>query len=269
MSTVLVTAIFSAGLAAVLGAALGVFRRVFHVETDVLVEAIRGTLPGANCGACGFAGCDGFALAVAAKESDPGRCTVSSLEETQKRAALVGATVTSIPTTALVCCRVGNCESNKLAISRGTYTGMPTCRGAKSAVNGTKLCSFGCIGFGDCVKVCKFGAIEMHEGLPEIDREKCAGCRACVAECPQGLIRPVVRSAKGAYAVCNNRRVVKSVVKQECSVGCIKCEQCVKKCPQGALSLKKGIPYTDYSKCDSCGDCVKACPQKVIAMLEC
>lgn len=84
MNIILLTAIFAALLALVLGILLGIFRKVFHVETDVLVGLIRETLPGANCGACGFPGCDGFAAAVAASEAAPDKCTVSDAESTKK-----------------------------------------------------------------------------------------------------------------------------------------------------------------------------------------
>ena len=37
----------------------------FEVEVDPKVEAILAVLPGANCGACGFPGCAGYASGVA------------------------------------------------------------------------------------------------------------------------------------------------------------------------------------------------------------
>jgi Na+-translocating ferredoxin:NAD+ oxidoreductase RNF subunit RnfB len=264
MHIVIVTAVFSVVLAFVLGVALGIFRRVFHVEEDALIGAIRETLPGANCGACGFPGCDGFAAAVAERSADPSLCSVSGADSTKKRAALLGVDAVLKPVVAIAACR----GSADVALSKGTYTGVKSCRAAKISSGGTKLCSWGCMGFGDCIGVCKFGAIAMGEdGIPVIDRALCTGCKQCIAACPQGLIRELPQGEAGAFAMCANRNVNKAQVRKFCSVGCIKCSICEKKCPAGALAVKNGIPEIDYSKCTKCGTCVEACPQKVLVLL--
>lgn len=261
---IVTTAIFAAGLALILGIALCVFRSVFHVETDVLVALIRETLPGANCGACGFPGCDGFASACATKETSADKCTVSDAENTKKRASLVGGSADIKPTVAIVACR----GTEDCAVKSGIYTGLKTCRGAKIASGGTKVCKWGCIGFGDCVNVCNFGAITMNEdGIPVIDRTKCKGCGLCAKECPQTLIRMRGVSDKGAVAFCNNRNTLKPAVKKSCKAGCIKCGLCERACTAGALVIDNGLPLVDYSKCTSCGDCAAKCPQKVLAIL--
>ena len=264
MNIIIVTAIFAAALAFVLGLALCIFRKVFHVETDVLVGLIRETLPGANCGACGFPGCDGFAAACAAQEAAPGKCTVSDAESTKKRAALVGGSGDITPLAAVVTCQgVKGC-----ALEKGIYTGLKTCRAAKIASNGVKVCSWGCIGFGDCVKACPFGAIAFGEGgVPAVDRAKCRGCKLCATECPQGVIRMVKADDKGALAFCNNRNPIKAAVRKACKAGCIKCELCVKKCPAQAIVMNSGVPKIDYAKCTSCGECVEKCPQKVLRLI--
>ena len=264
MSTVVITAIFAAGLALALGIALGVFRKVFHVETDALVGLIRETLPGANCGACGFPGCDGFASAVAARSADPGKCTVSSAEETKKRGDLLGVDASSVPKMAVLVCQ-GSVDHAK---PKGIYTGVAGCRAAKISTGGTKLCSWGCLGFGDCVRACSFGAISIGaNGLPVVDTALCTGCGKCSAECPQLVLQQLPRGRKGALARCANRSTVKSSVRKSCTIGCIKCEICVKKCPAGALQMTNGVPVVDEAKCTSCGDCVTACPQKVMTLL--
>jgi Na+-translocating ferredoxin:NAD+ oxidoreductase RNF subunit RnfB len=265
MNIILLTAIFAAVLALILGVLLGIFRKVFNVETDVLVGLIRETLPGANCGACGFPGCDGFAAAVASSEAAPDKCTVSDAESTKKRAALVGGSADIRPVVAVAACQ----GSAEFAPSKGLYTGLQSCRGAKISSGGTKLCAWGCMGFGDCVKVCKFGALEMGaNGIPVIDPDKCKGCKVCVSECPQGIIRVVDKGQTGAFAFCNNRNTIKPMVKKTCKTGCGKCTACVKKCPEQAITLEYGIPAIDYSKCNSCGTCVEVCPQKVMRLLE-
>ncbi|MDR2480691.1 MAG: RnfABCDGE type electron transport complex subunit B [Spirochaetaceae bacterium] len=264
MNILLVTVIFASSLACILGVALGVFRKIFHVETDVLVGLIRETLPGANCGACGFPGCDGFAAACAAKETPPDKCTVSSAEDTKKRAALVGGSAEIKPVIAVAACQ----GSTEFAALKGRYTGVPNCRGAKISLNGLKVCAWGCIGFGDCIASCRFGALSMGQnGIPVIDPSKCKGCKMCLSACPQAIIRLVNAGDHGAFAFCNNRNAIKPAVRKACKIGCIKCEACVKKCPVQAIRMDNGIPQIDYNKCTSCGECVEKCPQKVLKLM--
>jgi Na+-translocating ferredoxin:NAD+ oxidoreductase RNF subunit RnfB len=264
VNTLLFTAIFSAALAFVLGIALGVFRKVFHVETDVLVSLIRETLPGANCGACGFPGCDGFATAVAAKTADPAKCSVSSAEDTKKRGDLLGVDASAVPKFAVLACQ----GSKDRAKPKGIYVGVQSCRGAKISTGGTKLCSWGCLGFGDCVKVCKFGAISIGDsGIPVIDKAACTGCGMCSAECPQSLLKIIRKDTKGTIGLCSNRNPIKAQIKKTCTAGCIKCESCKRKCPEEAIHVENGTPVIDYAKCTSCGICIDACPDKVLQLI--
>jgi Na+-translocating ferredoxin:NAD+ oxidoreductase RNF subunit RnfB len=266
MSIVLITAVFAALLALVLGIALGFFREFFAVEQDPLVALIREALPGANCGACGFPGCDGYAQAAASGQAGAGGCTVGGKAVAEKIAALLGTDAAAMtPVVAVLACR----GSGEHAPLKGEYTGIPTCRGAKLSAGGTKLCAWGCLGFGDCVAVCRFGALSMGEdGLPLIDRERCTGCKVCVAECPQQLLRETPKDRQGAMARCSNRNPVKAMVLKTCKKGCIKCELCVKNCPQQCIEMENGIPKVDYSKCVACGTCAGKCPTKVIQLLK-
>jgi Na+-translocating ferredoxin:NAD+ oxidoreductase RNF subunit RnfB len=263
---IIITAVFAALLALVLGFALGFFREFFAVEQDPLAGLVREALPGANCGACGFPGCDGYAAAVASGKAGTGNCPVGGKAVAEKLASLLGTGAVSVVpvVTALVC------QGSKVhAPLKGEYTGLATCRGAKLSSGGTKLCAWGCLGYGDCVAVCKFGALSIgEEGLPVIDREKCTGCKVCVAECPQELLREVPRNLTGAMAMCSNRNPVKSMVMKTCKKGCIKCELCVKNCPEQCIVMDNGIPLIDYSKCTSCGTCVEKCPTKVLKLLK-
>ncbi|MDR2786159.1 MAG: RnfABCDGE type electron transport complex subunit B [Treponema sp.] len=266
MATVLITAAFAALLALILGIALGFFREFFAVEQDPLAGLIREALPGANCGACGFPGCDGYARAAASRQAGPGACSVGGKAVAEKIAALLGTDAGAVKPVIMVLACQGSGEHAPL---KGEYTGIPTCRGAKLSAGGTKLCAWGCLGFGDCVAVCKFGALSMGEnGLPRIDREKCTGCKICAAECPQQLLRETPKDLDGPMTRCSNRNPVKSMVIKTCKKGCIKCELCVKNCPGQCIVMDNGIPKIDYSKCVACGICAEKCPTKVIKLLK-
>jgi Na+-translocating ferredoxin:NAD+ oxidoreductase RNF subunit RnfB len=247
-------------LAFFLGLALGLFRDLFMVKEDPLVESIRNALPGANCGGCGFPGCEGYAAEVAAG-GDISKCTAGGKSTADKLAELMGAGAVAItPMVAELCCLGGD----DIAVKRGKYTGIHSCRGAKLA-GSTKQCSWGCIGFGDCVAVCKFNAISMgNEGLPVIDRAKCTGCKVCIAECPQGVLKLIPKDNKRVIAHCSNRNPIRSAIRKTCRLGCIKCGICVKQCPEKCLVLENGIPQVDYDKCTACGTCGEKCPTKVM-----
>jgi Na+-translocating ferredoxin:NAD+ oxidoreductase RNF subunit RnfB len=265
MSIILLTALFALALAFILGLALGFFKEFFAVPQDPLIGLVREALPGANCGACGYPGCDGYAAAVASGEAPANRCTVGGAATAEKLSAILGVDASAVPVVAVLACQ----GSRDHAPSKGIYTGLPTCRGAKLSAGGTKLCAWGCLGFGDCTGVCQFGALSMGEdGLPRIDYGKCTGCKLCIAECPQQLLREMPRERKGSMARCSNRNPLRAMVIKTCKASCIKCELCVKNCPQQCITMDRGIPVTDYDKCVSCGTCAAKCPTKVMKIIQ-
>jgi Na+-translocating ferredoxin:NAD+ oxidoreductase RNF subunit RnfB len=265
MNVILITAIFAAILAFVLGILLGFFQKFFFVAKDPLTDRIREALPGANCGGCGFPGCDGYAAAVAGGSAKTNRCAPGGETTAEKLSAIMGVTESLVPVFTVVACQ----GSKDHAPQKGDYAGVQSCRGAKLSAGGTKLCAWGCLGFGDCAAVCKFGGITMgDDGLPHIDYTKCTGCKLCAAECPQQIIREIPKSAKGAIALCSNRNPVKPMIRKTCTAGCIKCELCVKNCPAQSITMTNGIPVVDYTKCTSCGTCVAKCPSNVLKILE-
>jgi len=267
MTIIIITAIFALLLAFVMGTALGFFRDFFAVPTDPLIDAIRAVLPGANCGACGLPGCDSYAKAIAAGNAPVNMCTAGGSAVAEKIAAITGKTGGPVQQmVAALACR----GSYLHAPQKGTYTGIKTCRGAKLATGSTKLCAWGCLGFGDCVKVCVFGGLSMDKskGLPVIDYSKCTGCGVCMAECPQSLLKGVPKDQKGAIILCSNRNPNRQGVIKTCKIACIKCGLCVKTCPQQCIDLSANIPVVDLTKCDSCGICVEKCPTKVFKIIE-
>ena len=255
MMIIIYTIIASFLLALILGVLLGFFQKVFAVPVDEKVAKVRECLPGANCGGCGFPGCDGFAATVAAGTAPVDGCAAGGAETAKNVGAVMGIAVDAESKVSLLACQ----GSKECAAARGTYNGVHSCAAAHQAVNGTKMCSFGCIGFGDCVAVCQFDALSIGEdGLPHVDYSKCTGCGMCVKECPMHLFSKVPASRKGAVALCSNRSENKPSIMKNCKAGCIKCGKCERGCPQKAIKLVNGIPEVDYSLCNSCGTCVEA-----------
>ena len=266
MNTILISALVALAVAFLLGLLLGIFKQVFYVEVDPKVEEIRSCLPGANCGACGFPGCDGFANAVASGKAPTNGCTVGANEVATKVAKLMGVEAsTSVKQVAHLLCQ--GCHS--VCKPKGHYVGVKSCTAAKLGVNGIKECDWSCIGFGDCAVACPFNAITVtDDGLVNIDKTRCTGCGICVNTCPQKVLKLFPENTKGALALCSCTNPKKQVIMKNCKRGCIKCGKCERSCEPGALKLVNGIPQIDYSLCDSCGKCVDGCPTKVLTLLK-
>lgn len=262
---VLITIAFSAILAFVLGTALGFFREKFKVERDPKIDEVREALPGANCGGCGYPGCDGYAEAVATGRAPTTKCTAGGSATAEAVSKIMGVDAAREDVVTVLLCQ----GTKAVAVSKGEYVGVQTCRAAKLSTGSVKACSWGCQGFGDCVNVCKFDALAMGEdGLPHVNYDNCTGCGMCAEECPQQLFVMVPREKKGSIVLCSNRNVIKANVLKTCKTGCIKCEICVKSCPEKCITMVNGIPVTDYSKCTSCGVCVQKCPTHSYKLLE-
>lgn len=266
MDTIIYTIIVALVIAFLLGVLLGLFKKIFHVDTDPKVQAVRDVLSGANCGGCGMAGCDSFAGAVVNGDAPTDGCVAGGSKCATSIAEILGkAGVEVKPKVAIVACN-GNKEC---ALDKGVYEGVKTCKAANLVMNGTKKCAFGCIGFGDCVQVCKFGALSMGEnGLPIVNYEKCVSCGQCSKVCPKKLIKIIDKETKGPVALCSSHSDNKPQIKKDCSNGCFKCGMCARKCPAQAIDISSGLPVVDYTKCTSCGECIKACPDKVLVLVQ-
>ena len=266
MNLILYTIICAVVIAFVLGVLLGLFKKIFHVDVDPKVEKVREALSGANCGGCGFAGCDSFAGAVVKEEAPTNGCVAGGPKCAQAIAEIMGkAGVELKPLVAFVACN----GTKDCAQEKGMYLGVKTCKAAQLTMNGTKKCAFGCIGLGDCIAECPFGAISMTEdGVPAIDYKKCVGCGKCTRACPKHLLKLIDFDTKGSIARCSNHSDNKPQIRKDCSVGCFKCGICAKKCPEQCIDITSGIPNVDYKKCTSCGECVAACPDKVLVLAQ-
>ncbi|MEJ6950435.1 RnfABCDGE type electron transport complex subunit B [Natronospora cellulosivora (SeqCode)] len=261
MDSVYIYSILSmGGLGALLAAGLGFASKAFSVEKDIRVEKIEEALPGANCGACGYAGCSAFAEAVAAGEAPVGACPVGGDNTAQTLGDIMGSSSeSSEASVAQVLCSGGWKETQRPA----EYSGVKTCKAANMIPGGTKSCQYGCLGLGDCAFVCPFDAIVMSEnGLPEIDPKKCTSCGKCVEACPRSIIT-LAPVSKLNHIRCSSQDSGK-LVRKICEVGCIGCGICAKSCPVDAIAMENNLAVLDYDKCVNCGICAEKCPTNAI-----
>lgn len=266
MNSIIYTIIIAFVISFALGILLGLFKKIFAVKVDPKIQEVRDALSGANCGGCGFAGCDSFAEAVVKGEASTDGCVAGGASCAEAISKILGVSGGEVrPKVAILACN----GTKDCAKDKGEYNGVKTCKAANLIINGTKKCSYGCIGFGDCIEACPFDAISMgNNGLPVVDYSKCVGCGKCARSCPKKLIKVVFKDQKGSFALCSNFSDNKPQIKKDCSNGCFKCGICAKKCPEQCIDVSSGIPVIDYSKCTSCSECVKACPDKVLTLLE-
>lgn len=248
--------LLTAGLAIVFGVLLGIAYKFFNIPDNPKIDLIYKALPHLDCGACGFAGCKQYAEAVAKGEKSD-KCKPGGDKTAAKLGKILGKAVNVVPQTARV-----HCVGGKNADNSYDYKGISTCRDA-SVVGSGKECHEGCIGFGDCVKACKYDAISFdRDGFPRVSQTKCVACGACVEACPQKLIDLVPAKSK-IWIGCSSHDEARIKAKY-CKTGCIACGICASTCPNGAITMVDNLPKIDYDKCVSCGLCVEKCPRKVI-----
>ncbi len=237
----------------------------FKVYDDPKIDLVEKVLPGANCGACGFAGCHNFAEAVVkAGNLEKLRCPVGGNEVMSKIAEILGLEVEqSQPMVAVVRCS----GSKENAPKKVEYDGVNSCNFVNILFSGESGCQYGCIGLGDCVKACQFDAIYMDDstGLPVVIEDKCVACGACVEACPRNIIEMRYKGKKNRriFVSCVNKEKG-AVAKKNCSAACIGCGLCVKACNFDAITLENNLAYIDFKKCKLCRKCVEVCPTGAI-----
>jgi electron transport complex protein RnfB len=236
----------------------------FEEKPDPTFDRVADTLPGANCGGCGFAGCKEYARAVINNPSLIGRCRPGGKDVAKKLSNILHHTVQFDKRFSVIRCKGGdNCED------KADYHGIKTCESAVMVSKGQKSCIYGCMGFGDCIRACKFDAMKMGtKGYPIIDPEKCTSCGKCVAACPKCI--PKIQKKRKVRFVsvdCVSEDPGKKVGKF-CHSGCIACGSCEKVCPKKAIVVKDNLAQIDYDKCIGCGKCVEVCPKHVISFIK-
>ncbi len=219
-----------------------VIYRKFRISMDPRLENVTQMLGGLNCGACGFASCENFSEALFRGEN--ALCPLIKSEEMSNIYKILGRhDVGENTKKALVLCKARREDKTFYA----AYQGVQTCRGARD-YSSYQGCSYGCLGFGDCVGVCPASAIEIIACLAVIDIDKCIGCGLCVKSCPQNIITIINRESDFLPVVSCSSKDKMVYVKSVCRVGCIGCGVCVKLGPPGGFLIAENIARVNPEK---------------------
>ncbi|MCL2806414.1 MAG: RnfABCDGE type electron transport complex subunit B [Treponema sp.] len=258
--SVIITAVVSVTVIGLICAiVLNVASKLMYVKVDMRVTQLIDVMPGANCGACGYPGCEGFAVALAAGEAKTNLCPPGGPELIKKISEILGIEGESIEKKIAVIRCLGSDDAKQKKME---YKGIPSCAGANQLYGGQCACGFGCLGYGDCLKVCPTNAICMETGLAHIIKDLCTGCGLCIKACPNRLITIENESIPVLVACINIEKG--AIVRKKCKYGCIACTKCVKECPDGAIVIEDNLAKIDYAKCSGCGKCADVCMTKCI-----
>lgn len=237
------------------GVLLLIFSHFFRVEKDPKEAKIRECLPGINCGACGYKGCDDYAQALVAGGVKPSLCIPGAQKAADEISTILGVEKAEVEdVVAFVACN-GHCEATA-PVAR--YDGVQTCRAASMLYGGPGACQFGCLGLGDCAAVCPSKAICLADGIAHVDTSRCVGCGLCRETCPKKIITMLPQQAAAAVMCSNTQKGADA--RKACKNSCIACKKCEKACPHGAITVANNLAVIDYTKCNFCGHCISQCP---------
>ncbi|MDP2040175.1 electron transport complex, RnfABCDGE type, B subunit [Algoriphagus alkaliphilus] len=262
--TILIALLSLGGLTLFLAVMLIIANKKLYVYEDPRIDEVEAMLPHANCGACGYPGCRPFAEALVKGEMLPGKCSVSSEDGRNAIAAYLGvdAGMEEKRVARLACAGGSN-----VAVVRAEYEGLSSCRGAALISGGGKGCSWGCLGHGDCEKVCDFDAISMNEfGIPIVDEAKCTACGDCVEVCPKDLfsLHPI---SHRLWVACKSLEAGDGVL-EDCEVGCTACGKCAMDAKGDLITMKYNLPVINYSANHQTQVPIQRCPTGAIVWLD-
>ena len=244
-----------AGISLILGVLLALISRFFAVEEDATVKAVRSCLPGVNCGACGYKGCDDYAAAVANGSAKPNLCVPGAEMTAKELGEILGVEVeTPEDMVAYVHCN-GHCEATT---KKAAYDGITSCKAAAMLYGGPNACRFGCLGLGDCAKACPSNAICLKDGVAHVDTTLCLGCGLCSTICPKQVISLIPQVTEAVVACSNTDKPAEA--RKACTNACIGCRKCEKACEHQAVTVTNNLAKLDYDKCVGCGRCAEVCP---------
>lgn len=264
MNTIVIAIVLVSVIGILAGILLSYASKIFAVKEDQLFIDLRAELPGANCGGCGFAGCDDYAHALADKSLNTpcNKCAVGGPAVAEKLAGILGTNAGDTERKiSFVACNGTNENAKKLY----DYKGVTSCKAAKTLFGGVESCLYGCQGLGDCERACKFDAIHVCDGVATVERDKCTACGACVAACPQHLISLKPESSL-VIVQCSNKDMGKAAM-AVCKTSCIGCRMCERTCQHDAVHVTDNFAVIDPEKCVNCGACAEKCPKHCILNL--
>ncbi len=265
IGAVLDSAVILGGVGLAFGGLIALASRRFHVWEDPRIDAVTDMLPGANCGACGYAGCRAFAEAAVGGAVAPATCTVMSADAREDVAAYLGVDAgEAVKRVARLLCAGGE----DVAPRKATYRGIDSCAAAAAVSGGGKGCPWGCLGLGDCAVACTFDAIRMSAtGLPAVDPGLCTACNDCVVACPLGLFTIMPIDEK-LIVQCRNLLDGEDATGL-CAVACNACGRCVQDAPAGVIRMDRNLAVIDYSKNELADPAATVrCPTGAIAWVE-
>jgi H+/Na+-translocating ferredoxin:NAD+ oxidoreductase subunit B len=253
------------GVATVFGVFISVANSRFKVWEDPRIDGVRDLLPGADCGACGEAGCRAFAEAMVDGRTTPAICTVMGPEEAEDVALFLGVEAGSADKrVARLLCAGGR----DVAPYKATYHGIESCAAAAAVTGGGKGCPWGCLGYADCAVSCDFDAISMSPlGLPVVEAELCTACNDCVKACPLDLF---VLMPQNDHLVVQCKNLLSGdAAEAVCSVACNACARCVADAEPELIAMVSGLAVIDYDKIElENPKAIERCPTGAIVWIE-
>lgn len=263
MNSIVLTTVVLGSMGALFGIGLSYSANVLAVKEDERIGQIREILPGANCGGCGFPGCDGFAAAVVDGKAQTNGCPVGGNSVSDSVSSIMGVVPEKTERkVARILCN-GKCSTSR---EKYVYTGIHDCAAAAQAFGGHKACTYGCLGHGSCANVCPFGAIDLVGGIARVVEDRCMGCSKCIEACPKKLIELVQASKK--YSVICRSKDKGPITKKNCDVGCIGCMKCLKVCKSDSIVMEGSLAKINVQTCTNCGECYKVCPTMAIRKMD-
>lgn len=259
-NTIFIAVFYLSVIGVICAAILCIASRVMYVKVDERVTQLEAAMPGVNCGACGFPGCSGYAVALLEDSSIKANlCTPGGTATLNQISSILGVEAGSIEQkTAIISCN----GDKKAQQKKMDYEGIKTCEAAKMLYGGQQVCAYGCMGYGDCQVVCPSKAICINNGFASVIKNNCTGCGLCIKVCPNKLIS-IENSDIPVFIACKNTEKG-AVTRKKCTSGCIACTKCVKECCKQAITMINNLAVIDYSKCDGCRKCVEVCITKCI-----